>query len=262
MSFMRTLGTTGIEVSALGLGTVKFGRNTGVKYPTTFDLPSDDSIRKLLAQARELGINMIDTAPAYGSSEERLGQLLTNRPDWILVTKVGEEFNGTNSTFDFSAQHTRFSIERSLKRLHTNYLDLVLIHSDGNDDSILYESGCVDALRDCQQHGLVRAIGMSTKTEQGGMLAAELLDVVMLTWNLQQQDSAALARAHSLNRGVLVKKGLMSGHVQASGDTRNLVQDSMQLIFGTPGIHSMIVGTLNPAHLRDNVGKARSVLAG
>jgi aryl-alcohol dehydrogenase-like predicted oxidoreductase len=119
MSFMRTLGTTGIEVSALGLGTVKFGRNTGVKYPTTFDLPSDDSIRKLLAQARELGINMIDTAPAYGSSEERLGQLLTNRPDWILVTKVGEEFNGTNSTFDFSAQHTRFSIERSLKRLHT-----------------------------------------------------------------------------------------------------------------------------------------------
>jgi aryl-alcohol dehydrogenase-like predicted oxidoreductase len=103
---------------------------------------------------------------------------------------------------------------------------------------------------------------MSTKTEQGDMLAAELLDVVMLTWNLQQQDSAALARAHSLNRGVLVKKGLMSGHVQASGDTRNLVQDSMQLIFGTPGIHSMIVGTLNPAHLRDNVGKARSVLAG
>ena len=192
MSFMRTLGTTGIEVSALGLGTVKFGRNTGVKYPTTFDLPSDDSIRKLLAQARELGINMIDTAPAYGSSEERLGQLLTNRPDWILVTKVGEEFNGTNSTFDFSAQHTRFSIERSLKRLHTDYLDLVLIHSDGNDDSILHESGCVDALRDCQQHGLVRAIGMSTKTEQGGMLAAELLDVVMLTWNLQQQELSPL----------------------------------------------------------------------
>lgn len=261
MSFLRSLGNTGLAVSALGLGTVKFGRNTGVKYPTAFDLPTDDTIRNLLAQARELGINLLDTAPAYGSSEARLGQLLGNRADWIVVTKVGEEFDGANSTFDFSARHTRFSIERSLKRLRTDYLDMVLIHSDGNDDRILRESGCVEALRDCQQRGLIRAIGMSTKTAAGGMLAAELLDVVMLTWNLQQQDSAALERARALGKGVLVKKGLMSGHVQGSEKARDLVQESMQLVFGTPGIHSMIVGTLNPMHLRDNVGKAMRALA-
>lgn len=259
---MRTLGSTGLAVSALGLGTVKFGRNTGVKYPAAFDLPDDDSIRNLLAQARELGINLLDTAPAYGSSEERLGQLLTNRSDWVVVTKTGEEFDGTHSTFDFSAQHTRLSIERSLRRLNTDYLDMVLIHSDGNDEDILRHSGCVEALLDCRQRGLVRAIGMSTKTEAGGMLAAELLDVVMLTWNLQQQDTAALARARSLNKGVLVKKGLMSGHVQGGTEARDLVQDSMQLIFGTPGIHSMIVGTLNAAHLQGNVGKAMKVLQG
>lgn len=260
MSFLRTLGNSGLTVSALGLGTVKFGRNTGVKYPAAFELPDNNAIRNLLAQARELGINLLDTAPAYGSSEERLGSLLTNRNQWVLMTKVGEEFDGTSSTFDFSAKHTRLSIERSLQRLRTDHLDLVLIHSDGNDERILRESDCVAALRECQQRGMVRAIGMSTKTEDGGLLAAELLDVVMVTYNLQQQDRTVVERAHRLNKGVLVKKGLMSGHVHGTGTAHDLVHDSMQLIFGTAGIHSMIVGTLNPAHLRDNVGKVRSVM--
>ncbi len=263
MTFQRTLGSTGLVVSALGLGTVKFGRNTGVKYPGAFDLPDDSTIRNLLAQARELGINLLDTAPAYGSSEARLGQLLTNRNDWVLVTKVGEEFDGSSSSFDFSGKHVRHSIERSLQRLRTDHVDVVLIHSDGNDENILRNTDCVATLRDCQQRGLVRAIGMSTKTDAGGMLAAELLDVVMVTYNLQQQDQAAVAHAHALQKGVLVKKGLMSGHIQPAGDQpRDVVQDSMQLAFNTPGIHSMIVGTLNAAHLRDNVGKARKAIAG
>jgi aryl-alcohol dehydrogenase-like predicted oxidoreductase len=62
--------STDIAVSQLGLGTVKFGRNQQVKYPSQFDLPSDDEIMTLLEIAQELGINFIDTAPAYGISEE------------------------------------------------------------------------------------------------------------------------------------------------------------------------------------------------
>lgn len=263
MTFVRALGSTGLSVSALGLGTVKFGRNTGVKYPTAFDLPDDSTIRNLLAQARELGINLLDTAPAYGSSEARLGQLLDNRHDWVLATKVGEEFDGARSSFDFSGNHVRRSIERSLQRLKTDYLDLVLIHSDGNDEQILRQTDCVAALRDCQQRGLVRAIGMSTKTEAGGMLAADLLDVVMVTFNLQQQDRNAVAHAHALNKGVLVKKGLMSGHVHANAaeeKPRDLVRESLQLAFTTAGIHTMIVGTLNAAHLRSNVEATKAVV--
>jgi len=74
LPFRRALGATGLEVSALGLGTVKFGRNTGVKYPAGFELPSAAEIGELLAVARDLGINLLDTAPAYGSSEERIGK--------------------------------------------------------------------------------------------------------------------------------------------------------------------------------------------
>ena len=93
--FHRPLGSTGFKVSPLGLGTVKLGRDQGVKYPTGFTIPGDDEARLLLAQARELGINLIDTAPAYGRSEERLGPLLRGqRDEWVIVSKVGEEFDG------------------------------------------------------------------------------------------------------------------------------------------------------------------------
>jgi aryl-alcohol dehydrogenase-like predicted oxidoreductase len=257
-NFLRPLGSTGLQISTLGLGTVKIGRNEQVKYPASFSIPDDAVVSKLLAQAHELGINLIDTAPAYGNSEERLGQLLQNRQNWVIVTKVGEEFVGNKSVFDFSAGHTRASVERSLKRLKTDFLDIVLLHSDGNDEDILNEGSCIAMLRECQQQGLIRAIGMSTKTIAGGLRAAQLLDVVMVTYNLQQRDQAVVDLAHSLNKGVLVKKGLMSGHVQDAG--RDLVKESMMLNFSQPGIASMIIGTINPHHLASNVATAKAVL--
>ena len=113
----RPLGNTGIQVSPLGLGTVKIGRDQGLKYPNRFKLPSDREIRALFEEARTLGINFIDTAPAYGTSEEKIGKLLPDRQEWIIGTKVGEEFNAGESHFDFSGAHTRESVERSLRRL-------------------------------------------------------------------------------------------------------------------------------------------------
>jgi len=125
----RPLGSTGLQVSPLGLGTVKLGRDQGVKYPSGFTIPGDDEARLLLGQARDLGINLLDTAPAYGRSEERLGPLLRGQRDaWVLVSKVGEEYDAGQSRFDFSAAHTRRSVERSLRRLETDRIDLVLVH--------------------------------------------------------------------------------------------------------------------------------------
>lgn len=93
-----------MEVSILGLGTVKFGRTAGARYAAPFELPSDDDIAELLATAQSLGINLLDTAPAYGTSETRLGAALAGqRAAWIIATKTGEEFDGVKSRFDFSA---------------------------------------------------------------------------------------------------------------------------------------------------------------
>ena len=79
MSLLRPLGTTGLQVSAIGFGTVKLGRNQQVKYPSGFALPDDARVEALLQIARDAGVNLLDTAPAYGSSEERLGKLLQQR---------------------------------------------------------------------------------------------------------------------------------------------------------------------------------------
>jgi len=260
MSWLRPLGDTGLQVSALGLGTVKLGRNRGVKYPRDFSLPDDRSAAMLLAQARDLGINLIDTAPAYGSSEERLGKLLAGqRNHWLICSKVGEEFEAGQSSFDFSPEHTRLSVERSLRRLNADVLDIVLVHSDGNDLHIIEDLGTLQALAQLKKEGLIRAFGMSTKTVEGGLAAAAAGDVVMLTYNLQQREEAEVLDACArLHRGALVKKALASGYL--GRETDDPVQASMDLVFSHPGTSAAIVGTISPTHLQANVEAVRASL--
>ena len=250
----RPLGQTGMAVSCLGLGTVKFGRNQGVKYPTGFTLPDDSQISDLLALARDLGINLLDTAPAYGSSEERIGKLLTERERWLLCSKAGETFADGKSTFDFSATAIRHSVERSLRRLCTDYLDILLIHSDGQDEHIINETGCIQAMQDMKQQGLIRATGMSTKTIAGGMLAAHLCDVLMLTYNPQAiADLPVIQKAGSLNKGILIKKALNSGHaVSETSDAVAPGTKSLRFALTPPAVSSVIVGTITPRHLKSN----------
>ncbi len=256
----RALGNTGMDVSILGLGTVKLGRNKGVKYPRSFKIPSDREAATLLALAKDSGINLIDTAPAYGNSEERLGKLLAGqRHDWLLCTKVGEEFINRASLFNFSPEHTRYSVERSLRRLNTDVLDIVLIHSDGNDEDILLRHGTLHTLEELKREGKIRAIGMSTKTVAGGLLAAKQADVVMITWNLQYNEEIPVVDYCQQNGiGVLIKKVLSSGHStpnsQSGGNAlENPIKQCFKMIFAHPGVSSAIVGTINPSHLRANI---------
>lgn len=253
---LTLLGSTGLYVSPIGLGTVKFGRNQAVKFPKPFDLPSDHEIQNLLSASKELGINLLDTAPAYGSSEIRLGQMLKarkDRADWVIVTKAGEEFSNGNSTYDFSDAHTRFSIERSLKSLQTDYLDIVLLHSDGNDIVNMTEFGMLDCLQALKQEGKIRAIGVSTKTLEGGIMAVDHADLVMVTYNSVYTDELpVIQHAHQKNKGVLIKKALMSGHIDKMPG-KNPVQTSLQFIFQQAGVHSVIIGSLNAKHLKEAV---------
>ncbi len=253
----RQFGSTGLEISIIGLGTVKLGRDQGVKYPNGFTIPDDSEAASLLAQARELGINLIDTAPAYGTSEERLGKLLRGqRDDWIICSKVGEEFEDGHSHFDFTPKHTRNSVERSLQRLNTDFIDMVLIHSDGNDSRIINDYGTLEALAELKAEGKIRAFGMSTKTVEGGLLAAQQSDGVMVTWNLQHDaEVPVIDYCQQHNKGVLIKKALASGHAALS-DNEDPVQQSFQMLFAHPGVSSAIVGTINPKHLQENVEQA------
>lgn len=258
----RPLGDTGLIVSPLGLGTVKLGRDQGVKYPNGFTIPDDAAARALLDQARALGINLIDTAPAYGVSEQRLGPLLRGqREDWVIVSKVGEEFDNGQSRFDFSPAHTRLSVERSLQRLETDRIDLVLVHSDGNDVSILRDSGVYETLAELKREGKLRAFGLSGKTVAGGLLALERGDCAMVTYNLTERgEQAVLDHAATHGKGILIKKALASGHAVLAGE--DPVRASFELVFGHPGVTAAIVGTINPQHLAANAATAAAVIRG
>lgn len=198
----RLLGNTGIYVSPLGLGTVKFGRNTGVKYPYQFTIPSDKEVKSLLDLAKEFNINLLDTAPAYGNSEERLGHLLQgDRQNWVISTKVGEEFDVTTaqSSYNFTPQHITTSIQNSLRNLQTDYLDIVLVHSNGNDLEIIEQYDVFATLQGLKDNGLIRAFGMSTKTITGGKQTIEQADLAMVTYNpMQQQEKSVLDLASNL----------------------------------------------------------------
>lgn len=251
----RALGNTGMTVSVLGFGTVKLGRNESVKYPEAFTIPEDREAQALLHLARDLGINLIDTAPAYGNSEERLGKFLKGqRQHWIICSKSGEEFVNGESQFDFSEQHTIFSVERSLKRLNTDYLDLVLIHSNGDDLDILENTPALETLEKMKQQGKIRAIGMSTKTVAGGILAAKYSDIVMLTYNLKEQkEREVLDFCQKHSKGVLIKKALCSGHLPAGSNHEDPVATSLQFVLEHGGVSSAIIGTISPQNLRHNV---------
>ena len=242
----RTLGKTGIAASLLGLGTVKLGRNRGLKHSESFDLPTPAEAKRLLDAARALGVNLLDTAPAYGDSEALLGKLLAGqRQDWVLVTKAGEEFDGSQSTYNFTPEHLAMSVRRSLKRLRTDYLDLVLIHSNGQDERIIREFGALDCLANLKAEGLVRAIGLSNQSPDGGRAAlAAGADALMATLNAANRAEADLIReARAQGCGVLIKKALNSGQGQPT---------DLPAIAAQPGVTSIVVGTLNPDHLAEN----------
>ncbi|MEM7679744.1 MAG: aldo/keto reductase [Pseudomonadota bacterium] len=251
----RIIASTNISVSPLGLGTVKFGRNESVKYPEGFELPSDEQIVELLTLAQHLGINMLDTAPAYGLSETRLGRLMPGkRSDWVIIGKAGEEFRDGQSYFDFTAARVEMSVERSLERLNTNYLDALLLHSDGRDVEILSDDILIQKLHDLKTQGLVKAIGASTKTVEGGKMALDLLDTAMVTYNPEHtEELPVLDYALEQGKSVLLKKVFSSGHNASP-------EECLKLALSHPAVASAIVGTINPKHLTDNVTAAKNLL--
>lgn len=249
----RQLGQSDLAVSPIGLGTTKVGRNTDVKYPASFALPSDRQIAALLESATRLDVNLIDTAPAYGDSERRLGAFIeTHRDEIVLCTKCGEQYLNGQSIYDFSAPVIVASVDESLRRLRTDHIDVLLLHSDGHDVEILTQTDALEALARLKKSGKIRAAGISAKTESGILEAARTLDVVMAPFSQKESALAeALAAAHERGLGVLAIKGLFSGHLEA--------RSAIEFVLRKPFIDALIVGTINPAHLEDAVVVAQEL---
>lgn len=261
---LRPLGRTGLKVSPIGLGTVKIGRNQKVKYPRPFDLPDDAAVARLFDAARRLGVNLVDTAPAYGSAEERVGrEIARDRDRWVVMTKVGEEFEGGVSRHDFRPEAVAASVARSLARLGTDRLECVLVHSDGADLEIVERLGTLEALAAEKRAGRILSFGMSTKTLEGARAAMATSDVLMLTYNpLETGDGPAIDEACARGVGVVVKKGLVSGHLdRLPGAPADPVEAALAFVFGRGEVASVVVGTLSPEHLEADVRAAARVLA-
>jgi aryl-alcohol dehydrogenase-like predicted oxidoreductase len=239
----RPLGRSGIEIAPIGFGAFKIGRNEGIKYPRGYALPDDDGVRALLDGVLSLGIDLIDTAPAYGTSERRLGAALAGRRDDVIIsTKVGERFRDGASTYAFDGASIERSVTESLQRLRTDHVDLLLIHSDGNDLQIQRETDAVPTLQRLRDRGLTRAIGLSGKTLGGHREALAWADGVMIEYNARERgQEPLLAEAAAAGVGVLVKKALASGHLPA--------EEALPFVLDRAEVTSVVIGSLSVDHL-------------
>jgi aryl-alcohol dehydrogenase-like predicted oxidoreductase len=235
-------------VTVIGWGAFKIGRNEGVKYPTAYDLPSDEEAERLIHAVIDMGIGVIDTAPAYGLSEARLGAALgSRRAEIFLSSKVGEVFDRGASTYDFSERACAEGLARSLERLRTARLDLVWVHSNGDDEAILREGGAVRALAHAKGDGRVGAIGFSPKSQAGALAAIEQSDVDALMLEYHPRDASmapAIAAAGAAGKAVFVKKPLASGHLPP--------HEAIPWILANPDVTCIVLGGLNAERLRVN----------
>lgn len=262
----RRLGTSDLAVSIVGLGAGELGR----------DELGEREAERLLRGALDLGVNLIDAAPSYGSAEARLGRYLAAcRDQVVLSTKLGY---GVAGVPDWRPETIRLGVERALALLRTDRLDLALLHSCPL--GTLRESGVVEALAREVETGRVRLAGYSGENEalawaiESGAFAA-----VMLSLNPFDQGSlaTALPAAHARRLAVLAKRPLGNAvwRFARRPERADLAEywdrrTALGLDFGSrwpevalrfsafaPGVTSAVVGTSSLERLGEAVAAAR-----
>lgn len=243
----RLLSNSLPPVSPIAFGSFKIGRNQKTKYDQAYPLPTEEETSRLLNGVLDLGINLIDTAPAYGLAEERIGRHLAHRrQEFLLSTKVGETFEDGQSTYDFSKAALIASIERSLQRLRSDVLDILLIHSNGQDLEILDHSDAPAALLQAKHQGKTRLIGLSGKTPEGARKAMEWADLLMIEYHPQDRSHELVVKQAAERRiGVMIKKPLASGKIPA--------QEAIPFVLSNPAVATLVIGGLSLDHIRENL---------
>lgn len=258
----RDFGTTGLRVSVLGLGAGQLG-----------DAQFNESeIKRLLHAAVDMGITLIDTARGYGLSEERIGKYLAQRRhEVVFSTKVGY---GIPDYQDWTYDCIIAGVDAALKRLNTDYLDIVHLHSCPR--SVLEQGDVIAALEKTVQVGKVRVMGYAGDNEP---LAYAVQDrrfkSIITSLNVCDQRiidyPLPIAKQHGI--GVIAKRPIANvpwrfstrpiGHYaevywerwQTMGIDLDMDWQEVALRFAafTYGVDSCIVGTTNLDHLRANI---------
>jgi len=275
----RTLGRTGLEVTTLGYGAMELrGEPRG---PAVTDSEADAILNAVL----DAGINFIDTSPDYGRSEEHIGRAISHRRDeYFLASKCGCLVGaapapaGQRNPHVFTAANVRAGVEQSLRRMKTDYLDLVQFHISPSRAELEAE-GALDELLKLREEGKVRFIGMSgTLPNLRDHIAMGVFDEFQVPYSaLEREHERAIAEASAAGAGIVIRGGVARGAPTDWARARpNLpVQDrwqaarlddlldgmsrmefTLRFTLSHPDLDTTIVGTRNPAHLRQNLEAA------
>jgi len=264
----RRLGKTDMDVSVLGFGGAEIG----------FENASPDAVEKLLKSALDSGLNVIDTGECYRGSEELIGQAVSDRRrDFYLFTKCGHP-HGMESSANWSQASLLQSIERSLRRLKTDRLDIVHLHSCS--ESELRKGEAIKALQTARERGYTRYIGYSGDS-RAAHFAVECgaFDTLQISISIADQEAIELTvpLAHKKQMGVIAKRPIANaawktGHKPIQGyhheywerlrklnyeflrnaDLEKAIGIALRFTLSVPGVQTAIVGTKKPERWQEN----------
>lgn len=282
----RTLGRTQADVTILGYGAMELrGEPRGPEI-------DDDTAGRLLNAVLDGGINLIDTSPDYGRSEELIGKHLGHRRDeFFLASKCGcliEIPADAQPPYphDYSPANVRADVEQSLRRLRTDRLDLVQVHMSPSVEQ-LRDNQTVETLQELRKEGKVRFIGMSgILPNLPGQIAMDVFDAFQIPYSAVQRDHEELITAAAgTGAGTLIRGGAARGAPSEDKDWRtgplsqpaglgqrnwaasgigDLLAGSgmtpmefvLRFTLSHPYLSTTIVGTASPGHLQSNIATA------
>jgi len=230
----------------------------------------DDQAASVLRAVLDSGINYIDTSIDYGVSEERIGRSIgSRRGEFFLASKCGCAVGVASPPTQgrqphvFTRANVVAGVEQSLKRLQTDYLDVVQFHASPSPAE-LREHEALDALLELRQQGKVRFVGMSgTLPNLPAQIEMGIFDVFQIPYSLAEPEhgelisKAAAAGAGTVIRGGAAKGGWDGAELDDLLDGASKTEFILRLTLSHPDLHTTIVGTVNPDHLATNVAAAQ-----
>lgn len=269
----RTLGKTGIEVSALGFGGAPAGLQDYLVPGDRKDAGFRRKVAEAIGEACALGVNLFDTAPGYGNglSESLFGEALAGRRERvILATKYG--FSPGAGRDEWSRE-----FEASLARLRAERVDILQLHGTSFDDDLadaVLGSGVLDWADEMRAQGRCRFTGITAEAPSGALerlLRSGRFDVLQMVYSIVLQSPCDYSRAptgviplaKSLGMGVLSSRSATSGLLQkimAKGfpdiDSGKLTRLALNYAFSTPEVDCVLVGMVSSEEVRRNAALA------